>query len=144
MRKNSLILTGILTALLFCFTAAKADPLDGLWQNDRQNITVRIEQEGNSFRAKRTDEPIWYRYDLQDDNVYADRNGNWYEVLDQNQLEWNEARTNKRIIFRRVDSRSGDHTTDRDHSGGTYDPRNRDDDFDRDRADRSRIEGRWY
>jgi hypothetical protein len=144
MRKDRLIITGLISAFLFCFSALKADHLDGLWQNDRQDITIRIEQDDNSFRAKRIDQGIWYDYVKQDDNTYVDRNGNWYEIINEDELEWNESRTHKSLIFRRVDSRENDQWRNGDDPDDNWDPRDRSNSSRWDTQDKNRIEGRWY
>jgi len=144
MRKDRLLITGLFTAFLFSFSAVKADHLDGLWQSERQNITIRIEQDDNSFRAKRIDQGIWYTYVQQDDDVYVDRNGNWYQIIDDDELEWNESSTNKRVIFRRVDSSDRNGWVDEADSDGKWNPRDRTDRNQWNTNDRSRIEGRWY
>ncbi len=151
MKEKSYSIPGLIAAFLFFFTTLHANDLDGLWRNDRQNITIRIEQDEEGFRAKRSDQAIWYRYRMEDDDVYVDRYGNWYEVIDQDELEWNEASSNKRLIFTRVNSRddaSWDDRNDRRAPDRTHDPRDRDNDrWDNDTRDhrqRSSIEGRWY
>lgn len=156
MRKDPFLITAIITAFLFCFTAVKADHLDGLWRNDRQNITIRIEQDENSIRTKRTDQGIWYTYTQQDANTFTDNKGNRYEVINDDQIAWIEFTSRKRISFERADSNE-DSWDDHSDTDGSYDPRERDDPWNRDHRDRDErddrdewdrqgrsIEGRWY
>lgn len=153
MRKDPFLITGIITAFLFCFSAVKADHLDGLWRNDRQNITIRIEQDGDGIRTKRTDQGVWYTYSQQDANTFTDKKGNRYEVVNDDQIAWIEFTTRKRISFDRVDSNE-DSWDDQSDTGGSYDPRDRDDPWNRDPRDRNdrdewdrqgrNIEGRWF
>lgn len=100
------IIPAFLAAFLLFILGVQAGPLDGLWRSDRQNILLRIEQDGDGFRAKRMDQGVWYRYILKDDYLYIDRYGNTYEIRDQHEIEWREAATGKRIYFTRTDQRN--------------------------------------
>ena len=141
--KKYIFLTLLMLTLTVGFTSAlHADNLDGLWRNDRDNITIRIEQDQDGFRAKRTDQGIWYNY-VFDDGVYIDKRGNWYELINEDQIEWTDVVSRKRILFDRVESRNDNSWTNRD----------RDDrwnsDYDRNErvpVDQRRMlaEGRWY
>jgi hypothetical protein len=149
MKMNSLFLTAISTFLLMLYSPLQANQLDGLWRNTRQNITVRIEQDGDGIRAKRIDQGIWYRYTATDENTFVDRNGNKYDWITDNEMVWTESGSAKRISFSRVkedrdnpDYRDDDWKRDRDDDR-RYDER--DQDWDRDRGHvRSSLEGRWY
>ncbi|HUR30465.1 MAG TPA: hypothetical protein VMZ69_03480 [Saprospiraceae bacterium] len=143
MKKNIFLPLMLLTLFVSSAATLSAEHLDGLWRNDRQNITIRIEQDRDGFRAKRSDQGVWYTYTLENDDVYIDQRGNWYEVVNEDQLEWNEAASRKRLLFHRVDSQNGESRTGRD----------RQDEWDNDyaRGERDRInqgnaliEGRWY
>lgn len=148
MKKNAFLSSGLVTAFLLFFSILHANQLDGLWRNDRQNITLRIEQDEDGFRAKRIDQSVWYRYSLKSDDVYVDRLGNWYGVLDRDEIEWNEASSNKRIVFSRVDSRDDDAWDHAQNSNDAHDPwdQNRDrwDEDEWNNSRRSAITGRWY
>jgi hypothetical protein len=108
MKKVIQFIGPVFSLLLLAMTPVQAYHLDGLWRNDRQNITVRIETIEDGFRAKRIDQGIWYRYTAQDEHHYADRYGNYYELQNENEITWNEASTGKRISFLRVDYRDED------------------------------------
>ena len=132
MKSNVSLVSGLAVLLLMLVSNLKAAHLDGLWRNQRQNITVRIEQDNDGFRAKRTDQGVWYRYSLKKDYYYVDRYGNSYEIIDQDEIEWREAGTNKRLLFTKVDS---DDYRDRNRPDDQW---GRNDDF---RA--NSFEGRW-
>jgi len=108
MKNHNLLSAAILSALFLLVLPARANHLDGLWRNDRLNITLRIESQDEGFRAKRIDQGIWYTYLPQDDYIYTDRFGNAYVVQSDNALVWNEAGSGKRIIFSKIDSRDDD------------------------------------
>ena len=147
MKKNAFFSSGLVTAFVLFFSMLHANHLDGLWRNNRQDITLRIEQDEDGIRAKRIDQGVWYRYNLKSDDVYVDRFGNWYEVLDRDEIEWNEASSNKRIVFSRVESQNDDDWND-GYSDGSHDPWERDNDrWNEDSwntGNASSIAGRWY
>ncbi len=104
-----------------------AAQLDGLWRSDRQDITLRIEQSENGIRAKRLDQGIWYNYILRDNNVYADRHGNWYEVIDDHEIMWYESGSSKRMYFTKISDRDDDWYDNERNPNNT-----------------SSLDGRWY
>jgi len=85
----------------------QAHHLDGLWCNDHQNISLRIETTDEGIKAKRLDQSVWYFYANQEDQFYVDRNGNYYEFLDDDNIIWREAESKKSILFKRSDDRNG-------------------------------------
>lgn len=121
MKKNIFFISTLIVILSSWLLPAKANHLDGLWRNDRLHITLRIEQNTDGFKAKRTDEGIWYQYTTEDDRYFADRNGNWYELIDNDELVWNEAKSDKRIKFLRVDNRDYTEWDNRDNNYDSYD-----------------------
>ena len=141
--KKNIFLPLLMLMFLVGFTSAlRADNLDGLWRSDRENITIRIEQDQDGFRAKRTDQGVWYNYIL-DDGVYIDKRGNWYELINEDQIEWTDIVSRKRILFNRVESRNDNNWTNRDREDRW------DSDYDRGekvRVDQRKmsVEGRWY
>ncbi len=147
MKKNISLLPGLIFVFLLFCTIVNASPLDGLWRNERQDVTIRIEQNAYGFRAKRIDQGIWHMYSLKSEYVYVDRIGNWYEVLNQDEIEWNEATSYKKLVFTKVDSRTHDYWNDHSTTGGTYDHWDRDDsrwnENDWNRNEKSHVEGRW-
>ncbi|HJW28967.1 MAG TPA: hypothetical protein VJ508_06910, partial [Saprospiraceae bacterium] len=96
----------LLSFLPFSFSALPlfAHHLDGLWRNDRENISLRIETTDQGFKARRLDQGIWFFYTEDRDHVYVDRNGNYYEILDEDHIAWHDARVDKRIDFYRADT----------------------------------------
>ena len=128
----------------------QAGHLDGLWRNDRMRITLRVEQDQTGFKAKRTDQGIWYHYTTNDNIRFADHNGNWYELVDHDELVWHEANRPKQVYFEKVDSRNNDRRNyDRNNDYGYDDPY--DDRWNnarwnnaRSRDVRNQIEGDWY
>lgn len=128
--------------MLFC-TTLNANDLDGLWRNDRQQITLRIEQDEDGFRAKRTDQGVWYSYSLKKDYLYVDRYGNTYEIIGQDEIEWDEATTNKRLVFTRVDSRSDDTRTSRRMEDDPWDNERNRDSEDWNTRQPTSFEGSW-
>ena len=145
MRKNIFSTSVLMFVCLFFITGIQAAQLNGLWRNERQNITIRIEENENGFRAKRIDQGIWYRYVKQDNYAYVDRNGNWYKIVDRDELEWNEVSTKKRLIFHRVDSRSNDPEIEHERMDHPDSPRSRTGDRDiRKDHQQTPLEGRWY
>ena len=154
MKMNSFFLTAISAFLLMLYSPLQASQLDGLWRNTRQNITVRIEQDDDGIRAKRTDQGIWYRYVAKDENTFVDRNGNKYDWITDDEVVWTESGSAKRISFVRIkedrnnpDYRDDDWNRDRDddwNRDGDNDDR-WDNDRDRDWGNsRASLEGRWY
>ena len=143
-RKIFFIPSLIILSTLFVLPI-QATHLDGLWRSDRNQITVRIEQEEDGFRAKRTDQGIWYRYTTDDNIHFTDRYGNWYELVDDEELVWNEANSGKRIYFSRVDDSNDYRWNDRDNDYDTY-GNNYPDRWNDSRNDtrRNYIDGRWY
>lgn len=141
MRKNIIQIPALALIMLGFWTGLNAEQLDGLWKNVRQNITIRIEQDNDGIRAKRSDQGVWYRYEQQREHVFTDRNGNTYEVIQKDQLQWKEAGSGKRIIFTRVDSSDGPRW-----SSDKNDPAKRDKAKWNDKRyqARSPIAGRWY
>lgn len=130
MKKVLSFLPAFAILLLGFLNPLHANHLDGLWHNDLLRITLRIEQDQDGFRAKRTDEGIWYSYTTQDNRYFTDRNGNWYDVIDDEEIVWNEAKTDKRIKFIRLENR------DYNSRDNTYDP------FDQ--LDNESPQGRYY
>jgi hypothetical protein len=103
MKRNAFLMTSLVSSLVMLFTSVQATNLNGLWRNQRQNITIRIEQDqSEGFRAKRIDHGVWYRYTLKNDDVYVDRHGNSYEIMDQDEIAWREAGTNGRLLFYKI------------------------------------------
>ena len=128
MKKSTFILQAIAAAFLFIVAPMNAAHLDGLWRSDGQNITLRIEQsDKNGFRAKRMDQGVWSNYILRDNNVYADRNGNWYEVIDDRELMWYQSNSSKRMYFTKISD------TDDEWNDNA-----------RDLNQRTSLDGRWY
>lgn len=127
MKKSTFILQTIAAAFLFIVSPMNAAHLDGLWRSDRQDITLRIEQSENGIRAKRLDQGIWYNYILRDNNVYADRHGNWYEVIDDHEIMWYESGSSKRMYFTKISDRNDDRYHSEQNPNTT-----------------ARLDGRWY
>lgn len=105
MKNNHLYSAAILSALLVLALPAQAYHLDGLWRNDRNNITLRIESLEEGFRAKRIDQGIWYKYLTSDGYQFVDRYGNAYSIQSDNEIIWNEANSGRRIYFTKVENR---------------------------------------
>lgn len=116
MKKNNYFYPALLQILLFS-GSLHANHLEGFWRNDRHNITIRIEDNQDGFRAKRIDQGIWYIYITRDGHAYYDRYGNYYEVLDDDEIAWNETASGKRIRFFKVDSRDHNNHYDDDQGG---------------------------
>ncbi|HZV71705.1 MAG TPA: hypothetical protein VFG10_19280 [Saprospiraceae bacterium] len=142
MKKHILFIPTFILILLCSYLPATGAHLDGLWRNDRLRITLRIEQDQDGFKAKRTDEGIWYHYTTQDNRYFIDRYGNWYDLIDNEELVWNEAKTNKRIKFLRVDSRDYNSW---DHIDNDYGSRYHDDWNNNHHNDlNDHLEGTWF
>ena len=103
MKNISYLAGGLFYTLLFWAWPAEAFHLDGLWRNDRQNITLRIEGTEYGFRAKRIDQGIWYKYEAHDNHYFTDRYGNYYKLLSDDELGWNEDSSGKKIFFTKVE-----------------------------------------
>ena len=144
MRKK-IFFTSSIFAFTLCFVAPlQAGHLDGLWRNDRMQITLRIEEEADGFRAKRTDQGIWYHYTTNDNRRFRDRNGNLYELIDRDEIMWRAANNSKKIHFTKVDDRDYNRRNNGRY-GDTYDNSGRDRWNDGRYIDgRKIIEGRWY
>ena len=145
MKKNSFFIPSLILVLTCCILPVKASHLDGLWRSDRSQITLRIEQDQHGFRAKRTDQGIWYHYSTEDHQHFIDKYGNWYELVDDEELVWNEANSGKRIYFFRVDERNdaywGNRGNDYNPYGNKYDNRWQEDRY---RNGRNSIDGNWF
>jgi hypothetical protein len=157
--KKEIFRSGLVAfALLLITLQAFANHLDGLWRNDRQNITVRIEGTDNGIRAKRIDQGIWYNYTTSDDYRYTDRNGNYYQLQGEDQIIWNEAHSDKRIAFTKVayrDQYGWDEHQNHDGGDSPYDYQDhygnerQNEDHDQPWMDswyedhRGRLDGRW-
>ena len=101
--RKTLLMMMLLPAAYFFSGTLLAYHLDGLWHNDREDITIRIQSQDDGFRAKRIDQGVWYYYQPAGKNIYTDRQGNRYEVIRENEIIWRDARTNNRVNFRKVD-----------------------------------------
>ncbi len=116
------MLTSIIAAFSFIVLPLHANHLDGLWRNDRTDQTLRIEQDQDGFRVKRTDQGIWYHYTADEGQRYVDRKGNWYALTGNDELIWNDVYSNKRIYFTKVDNRNGNRWSNRGNNyGNNYD-----------------------
>ena len=145
MKKNIVSTAFPFILFLYSFLPLQANHLDGLWRSDRNQLTLRIEQEEEGFRAKRTDQGIWYHYSTDDNRHFVDRYGNWYELLDDDEIAWHELNSTKRIYFTKIDNWNNDRW---DNYGNNYDP------FGNSNPDRwnhapyldarNNIEGNWY
>ncbi len=150
MKMNSLFFSAISAFLLMLCSPLQASQLDGLWRNTRQDITVRIEQDDDGIRAKRTDQGIWYRYVAKDENTFVDRNGNKYDWITDDEVVWTESGSAKRISFTRIkeDRDNPDYNDDdwnRDRDDDRWDNDDRNNDRDRDWGNgTSMLEGRWF
>ncbi len=147
--KRTILIIPSFIILFLSTTQVRANHLDGLWRNDRLRITLRIEQDQDGFRAKRTDEGIWYSYTTDDNRYFTDKRGNWYELIDDDQLVWNDVKSDKRINFNRVDNRDLNQFDNRGNLYNAYDNsyNNRyandwQNVYDRNRTDY--LEGNWY
>lgn len=105
MKNRNLFSTAVLSALLLLVVPVRANHLDGLWRNDRNNITLRIESLDEGFRAKRIDQGIWYKYLTKDGYHFTDRFGNTYILQSDNEIVWNEANSGRRIYFTKIENR---------------------------------------
>ncbi len=125
-------LTSSILALFTPTAAAKTHHLEGVWENNRSNLSIRVESIRDGIRVKRLDRNRWHSYTQVRDDQYQDRDGNTYFLIDQNTLEWEDRKGQKRIRFYRD---KGDR---RDNS---Y--RSRDRDYHRDRG-RTQLERNHY
>ncbi|MDQ3016031.1 MAG: hypothetical protein M3R25_04840 [Bacteroidota bacterium] len=153
MKINSSFLTALF-GLMMLWTPLPATQLDGLWKNNRQNITVRIAQDEDGIRAKRIDQGIWYKYVASDENTFVDKQGNAYDWVSTNKMVWTEGSSSKRISFYRVDENGNSseswndnpRNTDRRDDDGNWDNDRDNDRWNKDRNSgnyRNEIEGRW-
>ena len=132
--------------------------LDGLWRNNKENISVRIQSTAQGIRAMRLDQSVWYFYTKQHEGLYSDGKGRFYEVRSEDEIMWREASTGKRILFNRVtndqsDSRESEPDWQSDDDRGTNDRRDDgdwdndrrrgDDDWDNDRDNDRHDDGRY-
>ena len=124
MKNHNLFSSTILSALLLLVLPVRANHLDGLWRNDRNNITLRIESLEEGFRAKRIDQGIWYKYMTKDGYHFTDRFGNTYIIQSDNELVWNEANSGRRIYFSRIENRREERWADWDNRMGYEYPYN--------------------
>ena len=108
MKNIMLFFVPVFTLLLFAVLPLQAYHLDGLWRNDRQNITIRIESVEDGFRAKRIDQGVWYKYETKDGNRFLDRYGNAYILKSDQEIMWHEAGSGKKLYFSKIDNRDGD------------------------------------
>lgn len=104
MKSKHLFSAAILTVLFLLTLPVYAHHLDGLWRNDRQNITLRIESTNDGFRARRIDQGIWYTYTTKDGYQFVDRYGNYYTMQSDDDLTWYEPATTRRVHFSKIDN----------------------------------------
>jgi hypothetical protein len=105
MKNHNLISASVFFTLFLFVMPARANHLDGLWRNHRNNITLRIESQGESFRAKRTDQGNWYKYLTKDGYQYTDLYGNSYIIQSDNEIVWKEANSGRKIYFSKIENR---------------------------------------
>jgi hypothetical protein len=109
----------LMAFVLFSFPA-RAHHLDGLWRNDRQNITLRIESTDDGFRAKRIDQGIWYNYITKDGFQFIDRYGNYYTMQSDDDLIWYEPTTTRRIHFSKIENQWNENWSFNDRNNRSY------------------------
>ncbi|MBK9981489.1 MAG: hypothetical protein IPP15_03530 [Saprospiraceae bacterium] len=149
MKKTILFIPSFIILFLSAIVPLRASHLDGLWRNERLRITLRVEQDQDGFRAKRTDEGIWYHYITDDNRYFTDKRGNWYELIDDDQLVWNDVKSDKRINFNRVNNRDYNQFDNRgiiyNSYGNSYDRSTQNDWYNNSYVDRTDyLEGNWY
>ena len=108
MKNIKLFSAALFTLLLFAVLPLQAYHLDGLWRNDRQNITLRIESAEDGFRAKRIDQGVWDKYQTKNGYRFLDRFGNAYIVKSDQEIIWHEAGSGKKLYFSKIDNRNGE------------------------------------
>ncbi|MBT8218228.1 MAG: hypothetical protein KJP00_00275 [Bacteroidia bacterium] len=115
--------------------------LEGYWQNDQYDFTLEIRETRNGIDVLRLDRnDRWYSYEALGRNTFMDRDGNRYQLINDNTLTFRDDRQRLRLTFQK--SYRNDYGNDawNDDRYGNYDYG---------RNDRSRIgilqrlEGRW-
>lgn len=112
----------LLLAILFLpgMPLLMANPIDGIYKNQKANVQVLVESTENGMRARRLDQSQWYDYEQIRPGQFRDKQGNTYYILEANQIEWEGPAGKKRIRFVKSDVTTGSPT----NQGNTYVQRN--------------------
>jgi hypothetical protein len=78
-----------------------AHPANGLWHNDRDHITIRIEADGKGIRTKQLDEGTWHFYKQQKHGRYKGQHGQSFKWRKDNTLIWHRGHGRKDLFFRK-------------------------------------------
>lgn len=88
--------------------------LGGFWQNEEHKVVIEVSLTDYGFRAIRTDDDRWYRYEWVGDNVYTDRDGNRYVVYSDDNMVW-ESYDGRQLHFRKLERRGDSDRSYREH-----------------------------
>lgn len=118
-----------------------SDQVEGYWKNDKYNITLEVREFRDGIEVLRLDRNDgWYSYDEISRNTFIDRDGNKYQLVNDNTLTFRDNRRRLQLTF---------HKNYRNDNNGNRDDRY-DERYDTDRrknakgyANLSRLEGNW-
>ncbi len=99
-----------------------ANPIDGIYENQKAKVKVQVESTANGMRAKRLDQNRWYEYEQIRPGQFRDSQGNTYYIIEDDQIEWEGPEGKKRIRFMRSDAGQTDASGSK--QGSTYMQRN--------------------
>ncbi|MDH3649983.1 MAG: hypothetical protein OEQ53_09880 [Saprospiraceae bacterium] len=89
--------------------AAIADhQIEGAWLNERNQITIHIQESRQGIKVKRNDQHQWFTYQRIRESQFRDQEGNTYYQINEGTLEWESFDGNRTLRFHRNgDQRSG-------------------------------------
>lgn len=76
-----------------------ASQVSGYWSNNQYQLQILVEDTNNGIKVKRSDQERWYYYEKSRYEAFIDREGNIYELIDENTLQWRSNNGEKRIKF---------------------------------------------
>lgn len=96
-----------ITLLAFIFwtglTEMVANPIDGIYENQKANVQVLVESTAHGMRVRRLDQSQWYEYEQIRPGQFRDNQGNTYYIVEDSQIEWEDPEGEKRIRFVKSD-----------------------------------------
>lgn len=148
------IISLTLATLLSCLPLSGwsvGNDLDGIWENARTKVSLMVKSTASGIKVQRINKNRWYYYQELRSDQFRDDDGNTYYLIDEQTLEWEDAKGDKRIRFYKKGSSSQSRvgqSESRQHSD-TYVQRNHYYDGGKSRrrgnikVDPDFLEGRW-
>jgi hypothetical protein len=100
--RKSLLGSQILSLIVFSTALASTDvDIQGVWKNTQKEISITVKVTNSGIRVRRIDQTTWYAYEEYREGQYRDREGNNYYIVDENTLEWEDNKGERRLRFSR-------------------------------------------